>query len=40
VFEAGGQVVGLLDLTRVFARSLSEWGIALEAHTATERHSA
>ena len=38
VFEAGGQVVGLLDLTRVFARSLSEWGIALEARTATERH--
>jgi len=40
VFEAGGQVVGLLDLTRVFARSLAEWGIALEARTATERQGA
>jgi chemotaxis signal transduction protein len=40
VFEAGGQVVGLLDLTRVFARSLSDWGIALEARTATEQQGA
>jgi purine-binding chemotaxis protein CheW len=40
VFEAGGQVVGLLDLTRVFARSLSEWGIVPEVRAATERRSA
>ena len=30
VFELDGRVVGLLDLSRVFARSLSEWGIKLE----------
>ena len=30
VFEVEGQVVGLLDLMRVFGRSLSEWGVALE----------
>ena len=30
VFETQGQVVGLLDLARVFARSLPEWGITLE----------
>jgi purine-binding chemotaxis protein CheW len=34
VFEAGGRVVGLLDLARVFARSLSEWGITLETRGA------
>jgi purine-binding chemotaxis protein CheW len=36
VFEVGGQVVGLLDLTRVFTRSLSDWGIALEMRGAVE----
>jgi purine-binding chemotaxis protein CheW len=30
VFETRGQVVGLLDLARVFARSLPEWGVTLE----------
>jgi purine-binding chemotaxis protein CheW len=35
VFEFGGQVVGLLDLARVFARSLSEWGITLETRGAS-----
>ena len=30
VFETQGQVVGLLDPARVFARSLPEWGITLE----------
>jgi len=29
-FEVGGQVVGLLDLSRVFARVLSEWGAKVE----------
>jgi purine-binding chemotaxis protein CheW len=36
VFEVGGRVVGLLDLARVFARSLSEWGITLETRGASE----
>jgi len=30
IFETQGQVVGLLDPARVFARSLPEWGITLE----------
>jgi len=30
IFDARGQVVGLLDPARVFARSLPEWGITLE----------
>ena len=30
VFEMGGQVVGLLDLSRVFARALQEWGVKAE----------
>jgi len=30
VFEMGGQVVGLLDLSRVFARVLLEWGVKAE----------
>ncbi len=30
VFEMDGQVVGLLDLSRVFARVLSEWGVRVE----------
>jgi purine-binding chemotaxis protein CheW len=30
VFEMGGQVVGLLDLSRVFARVLPEWGVKVE----------
>jgi len=30
VFENQGQVVGLLDPARMFARSLPEWGITLE----------
>jgi purine-binding chemotaxis protein CheW len=29
VFDADGQVIGLLDLGRVFARFASEWGISL-----------
>jgi purine-binding chemotaxis protein CheW len=32
VFEMGGQVVGLLDLSRVFARVLQEWGVKVEPH--------
>ena len=36
VFEGEGHVVGLLDLARVFARSLSEWGITLEPRAASE----
>jgi purine-binding chemotaxis protein CheW len=30
VFESEGKVVGLLDLARVFARFLPEWGVTLE----------
>ena len=30
VFELDGQVVGLLDLSRVFGRVLPEWGVKLE----------
>jgi chemotaxis signal transduction protein len=30
VFEVEGQVIGLLDLLRVFARFLPEWGVSLE----------
>jgi purine-binding chemotaxis protein CheW len=30
IFDARGQVVGLLDPARLFARSLPEWGISLE----------
>jgi purine-binding chemotaxis protein CheW len=30
VFELDGQVVGLLDLSRVFARVLPEWGVKVE----------
>ena len=30
VFELEGKVVGVLDLTRVFARALPEWGVALQ----------
>ena len=30
IFETQGQVVGLLDPARVFARSLSEWGVTME----------
>jgi purine-binding chemotaxis protein CheW len=30
VFEVEGQVIGLLDLSRVFARFLVEWGVRLE----------
>jgi len=36
VFEVAGQVVGLLDLGRVFSRSLSEWGITLETRGLSE----
>ncbi len=31
VFEMDGQVVGLLDLLRLFTRALSDWGVRLEA---------
>lgn len=31
VFDLGGQVVGLLDLSRVFARALPDWGVTLES---------
>jgi len=31
VLGVDGQVVGLLDLGRVFARYLSEWGVTLES---------
>jgi purine-binding chemotaxis protein CheW len=31
VFEAGGHVVGLLDVARVYGRLLAEWGIVLDA---------
>jgi purine-binding chemotaxis protein CheW len=30
VFEMGGQVVSLLDLGRVFARHMPEWGVKME----------
>jgi purine-binding chemotaxis protein CheW len=36
VFDADGQVIGLLDLGRVFARFASEWGISLEARSVAE----
>jgi purine-binding chemotaxis protein CheW len=36
VFEVDGQVVGLLDLARVFARSLPAWGITLDGRGASE----
>jgi purine-binding chemotaxis protein CheW len=36
VFEIDGNVVGLLDLARVFARYLADWGITLEARGASE----
>ncbi len=36
VFEVEGNVVGLLDLARVFARHLPEWGVTLEARGASE----
>lgn len=34
VVELDGQVVGLLDLARVFARASGEWGVSLEARPA------
>jgi purine-binding chemotaxis protein CheW len=34
IFELEGQVVGLLDLARVFGRFLADWGVALEARGA------
>jgi purine-binding chemotaxis protein CheW len=40
VFEVGGRVVGLLDVARVFARSLSEWGITLQTRGASEFQNA
>jgi purine-binding chemotaxis protein CheW len=40
VFEVNGRVVGLLDLARVFARYLPEWGIALESRGTSEFPSA
>ncbi len=36
VFERKGDVVGLLDPARVFARSLREWGLALEPREVSE----
>lgn len=36
VVEIDGHVVGLLDLARVFARYLPEWGIMLEARGTSE----
>lgn len=30
VFELEGRVVGLLDLARIFARALPEWGVTIE----------
>jgi chemotaxis signal transduction protein len=36
IFETQGQVVGLLDPARVFARSLPEWGIAMEPRALQE----
>lgn len=36
VFEVDGHVVGMLDLARVFARYLPEWGVTLEARGASE----
>jgi purine-binding chemotaxis protein CheW len=36
VFENQGQVVGLLDPARLFARSLPEWGITLEPRAIQE----
>jgi hypothetical protein len=40
VFDADGQVIGLLDLGRVFARFASEWGISLEARSVAETQPA
>jgi len=40
VFEMGGQVIGLLDLSRLFARFVTEWGITLETRGASEPQSA
>lgn len=40
VFEVDGNVVGLLDLARLFARYFVEWGITLEARGASEVLSA
>ena len=36
ILNIRGRVVGLLDLARVFARYLSEWGITLEMRAASE----
>jgi purine-binding chemotaxis protein CheW len=37
VFELEGRVVGLLDLSRVFASALPEWGVTLEARGGNTR---
>jgi purine-binding chemotaxis protein CheW len=37
VFEMDGQVVGLLDLSRLFARALSEWGLRPEVWGTSDR---
>ncbi|MBI3122687.1 MAG: purine-binding chemotaxis protein CheW [candidate division NC10 bacterium] len=34
VFELEGKVVGVLDLSRVFARALPEWGVAMQTRGA------
>jgi purine-binding chemotaxis protein CheW len=39
VFEVDGQVIGLLDLSRLFARFLPEWGVTLEMRGASEPQS-
>lgn len=36
VFDVDGQVVGLLDLARVFSRSLPAWGVTLDGRGASE----
>ena len=33
VFELDGQVVGLLEVTRIFARAVPEWGVRVEGQT-------
>ena len=37
VFELNGQAVGLLDLARVFARTLPEWGVKVEPRGRVDR---